>query len=64
MDCQAGRSRSVYIVAAYLTRYQRMTVHSALSLIQIKQKISLSESVIEMFYLSEFNYKKLKSLKF
>ena len=49
VHCQAGRSRSVCIVAAYLVLYNGIGVNDALSLIQSKREIYLSDGILQIF---------------
>lgn len=54
VHCHAGRSRSVCIVAAYLVKYNGYTRNSALTFIQSKREIYLSDGIDEIFGLVEF----------
>lgn len=49
VHCNAGRSRSVCIVALWMMQYQGMTKAEALGLISQKRDISLSPGVEEIF---------------
>ena len=49
VHCQAGRSRSVCIVAAYLMRHQGLSRMQAISMISKKRHIYLSDGVDEIF---------------
>ncbi|MBF0235349.1 MAG: dual specificity protein phosphatase family protein [Desulfamplus sp.] len=51
VHCQAGRSRSVCIVAAYFVVHNNMSVNEALSFIQSKRDIYLSDGILEIFEL-------------
>jgi len=52
----AGRSRSVCIVAAYFVVHENMTENEALSLIQSKREIYLSDGIDEIFKLCKVSF--------
>jgi hypothetical protein len=49
VHCQAGRSRSVCIVAAYLMRHKGFSRKQAISAIAAKRQICLSDGIEEIF---------------
>jgi atypical dual specificity phosphatase len=49
VHCRAGRSRSVCIVAAYLMRHKGFSKKQAISLIEQKRQICLSDGIDEIF---------------
>lgn len=49
VHCHAGRSRSVSVVARYLMESMGITAEEALTLIQQKRKIYLSQGIEEIF---------------
>jgi atypical dual specificity phosphatase len=49
VHCRAGRSRSVCVVAAYLMRHKGFSKKQAISLIDQKRQICLSDGIDEIF---------------
>jgi atypical dual specificity phosphatase len=49
VHCQAGRSRSVCIVAAYLMRHKGLSKKQAIATIAQKRQICLSDGIEEIF---------------
>lgn len=49
VHCQAGRSRSVAVVAAYLMKYKNIPKRQALAMIAAKRQIFLSDGIEDLF---------------
>ena len=49
VHCHAGRSRSVCVVAAYLMKFENCTRAQAMSRIQSKREVYLSDGIEEIF---------------